>query len=77
MVLTEGELDALSVYQETGFPAVSLPNGARSFPPDLLEQLERKLRRHCEESNASANLLQKSETARCQFVVPFADRPLG
>ena len=40
VVLTEGELDALSVYQETGLPAVSLPNGARSFPPDLLEQLE-------------------------------------
>jgi len=40
VVLTEGELDALSVYQETGLPAISLPNGARSFPPDLLEQME-------------------------------------
>ena len=40
VVLTEGELDALAVYQETGLPTVSLPNGARSFPPDLLEQLE-------------------------------------
>ena len=28
------------VCQETGMAAVSLPNGARSFPPDLLEQLE-------------------------------------
>jgi twinkle protein len=40
VVLTEGELDALSVYQETGLPAISLPNGARSFPPALVEQME-------------------------------------
>jgi len=28
------------VYQETGLPAISLPNGAKSLPPQLVEQLE-------------------------------------
>jgi len=26
----------LTVYQETGVPAISLPNGANSLPPDLV-----------------------------------------
>lgn len=41
VVLTEGEFDALSVYQGTGRPAVSLPNGASSLPIPLLPALER------------------------------------
>ena len=43
IVLTEGELDAMSVYAGTDFevPAVSLPNGANSFPLEWLPQLER------------------------------------
>ena len=32
VVITEGELDAMSVRQATGAYAVSLPNGARSLP---------------------------------------------
>lgn len=32
LVLTEGELDAMSVFQATGRPSVSLPNGCRSLP---------------------------------------------
>lgn len=41
IVLTEGELDALSVHQATGRPALSLPNGASSLPIALLPALER------------------------------------
>ena len=36
-----GELDAMSVYEATGIAAVSLPNGARSLPVELLPMLER------------------------------------
>lgn len=41
IVVTEGEWDAMAVYQETGIPAVSLPNGSRSLPVDLLPWFER------------------------------------
>lgn len=41
VVLTEGEFDAMSVYQASGRPAISLPNGASSLPLDLLPFLER------------------------------------
>ena len=33
LVITEGEYDAMAVYQATGRAAVSLPNGAASLPP--------------------------------------------
>ncbi len=41
VVLTEGEFDAMAVWQCTGLPAISLPNGARSLPVELLPKLER------------------------------------
>lgn len=41
LVLTEGEFDALSVRQGTGAHAVSLPNGCRSLPVEVLPMLER------------------------------------
>jgi hypothetical protein len=41
VVLTEGELDAMTVYQEIGIKALSLPNGANSLPPELIKLLER------------------------------------
>jgi Toprim-like len=41
LVLTEGEYDAMAVYQATGRPAVSLPNGCRSLPVEVLPLLER------------------------------------
>jgi len=41
IVLTEGEFDAMAVFQATGMPAVSLPNGCRSLPVDILPFLER------------------------------------
>ncbi|TMW66541.1 hypothetical protein Poli38472_004306 [Pythium oligandrum] len=41
IVVTEGEFDAMAVYQATGMPAVSLPNGCQSLPPNVLPLLER------------------------------------
>eukprot|EP00753_Platysulcus_tardus_P012338 PLAT3354.34.p1 GENE.PLAT3354.34~~PLAT3354.34.p1 ORF type:complete len:766 (-),score=342.49 PLAT3354.34:54-2237(-) len=41
IVITEGEYDAMAVHQATGLPAVSLPNGCRSLPVDILPALER------------------------------------
>lgn len=40
VILTEGELDAMSVWQATGLPAISLPNGAHSLPVHTLPLLE-------------------------------------
>lgn len=41
IVVTEGEYDAMAVYEATGRPAVSLPNGCRSLPLEVLPLLER------------------------------------
>ena len=41
IVVTEGEFDAMAVHQATGLPAISLPNGCSSLPPQLLPRLER------------------------------------
>jgi len=41
IIVTEGEFDAMAVFQSTGFPAVSLPAGANCLPVELLEKLER------------------------------------
>jgi len=41
IVLTEGEYDAMAVHQATGRPAVSLPNGCRSLPVEVLPMLEK------------------------------------
>lgn len=37
--ITEGEIDAMTVYQETGRFAISIPNGASSFPQALVDLL--------------------------------------
>jgi archaellum biogenesis ATPase FlaH len=41
IVITEGEIDAMTVYQECKIPAVSVPNGANAFPDTLLQVLGR------------------------------------
>lgn len=41
VVLTEGEFDAMAVFEATGLPAVSLPNGASNLPTQLIAHLER------------------------------------
>ena len=40
VVITEGEYDAMAVYQATGRPSISLPNGCRSLPVEVLPLLE-------------------------------------
>ena len=40
IVLCEGEYDAMAVWQATGRPAISLPNGCRSLPVETLPLLE-------------------------------------
>jgi len=40
IVVTEGEFDAMAVYQATGFPAVSLPCGANCMPPEIIAMFE-------------------------------------
>eukprot|EP00612_Vaucheria_litorea_P001307 CAMPEP_0171457412 /NCGR_PEP_ID=MMETSP0945-20130129/3508_1 /TAXON_ID=109269 /ORGANISM="Vaucheria litorea, Strain CCMP2940" /LENGTH=574 /DNA_ID=CAMNT_0011983029 /DNA_START=203 /DNA_END=1924 /DNA_ORIENTATION=- len=41
IVITEGEFDAMAVYQETKYPTVSLPNGCRNLPVEIISLLER------------------------------------
>ena len=41
IIVTEGEFDAMAVYQATGRPTVSLPNGCRSLPMEVLVLLEK------------------------------------
>lgn len=40
IIVTEGEYDAMAVYQTTKRPAISLPNGCRSLPIEALPLLE-------------------------------------
>ena len=39
-VITEGEYDAMSVWQATGIPSISLPSGASNLPNQILNYLE-------------------------------------
>lgn len=41
IVITEGEFDAMAVYQATGYQAISLPNGANHLPVQVLPFLEK------------------------------------
>jgi len=41
VVITEGEYDAMAVYEATKMPAISLPNGANHLPLQVLPWLER------------------------------------
>jgi twinkle protein len=41
MVITEGEYDAMAVYQATGIPAISLPFGSNSLPEELVNSISR------------------------------------
>lgn len=40
VVITEGQFDAMSVYQSTGMPSLSLPQGANSLPDIILPYLD-------------------------------------
>lgn len=41
VVITEGEFDAMAVYQATNLPSISLPSGASSLPLQLLPYIEK------------------------------------
>ena len=41
LIVTKSEFNTMAVYQATGRPAVSLPNGCRSLPAEVLALLER------------------------------------
>ena len=41
VIITEGEFDAMAVYQKTKIPAVSLPNGTNSLPMELVPFFDR------------------------------------
>jgi len=64
LVITEGEFDAMACWQATGMPTVSLPNGARSLPVDVLPLLERFERLYLwfDEDTAGAEGMQKIAT---------------
>ncbi|CAH0369995.1 unnamed protein product [Pelagomonas calceolata] len=61
LVITEGEYDAMAVYQATGRAAVSLPNGAASLPPAVLPLLERfkRIFLWCDGDEAGVNAARK------------------
>ena len=41
LVITEGEYDAMAVWQQTGFATVSLPQGASHLPKQLMHFFNR------------------------------------
>ncbi|CAM9640212.1 unnamed protein product, partial [Ectocarpus sp. 13 AM-2016] len=81
VVLTEGEYDAMAVYQATGKPAVSLPNGASSLPLEVLPFLERfnKIFLWMDHDGAGQagvdKFVLKLGTRRCLVVRPLEDDP--
>ena len=76
IVLTEGEYDAMAVWQATGRPAVSLPNGCRSLPLDVLPLLEDfdTIFLWCDSDAAgqegAEDFAKKLGLKRCRFVRP-------
>ena len=79
VVITEGEYDAMAVYQATGYPAVSLPNGASSLPVDVLPLLERfkEIYLWMDDDVAgregAAKFARKLGTFRCLIVPSYID----
>jgi twinkle protein len=79
VVLTEGEFDAMAVFQATGMPSVSLPNGCRSLPVEVLPLLERFERIYLWMDNdgpgqdGAAKFAKKLGERRCALVRPSSD----
>lgn len=76
IVITEGEFDAMSCYQATKLPAVSLPNGAQSLPIELVATLERFEKIYLWMDNDLAGqdgcqkFIQKLGVNRCYIIKP-------
>ena len=83
VVVTEGEYDAMAVYQATGRPAVSLPNGCRSLPLEVLPLLERFETIYLWMDNdgpgreGAEKFANKLGAKRCLIVTPKPDRQVG
>lgn len=81
VVLTEGEYDAMAVWQATGRPAISLPNGCRSLPMEVLPMLERFQKIYLWMDNdgpgqeGAKNFAQKIGKNRCYIVQPPGNEP--
>eukprot|EP01084_Bolivina_argentea_P223014 377397_1 len=81
IVLTEGEYDAMAVYQATGFPAVSLPNGCRNLPVAVLPLLERFEKIYLwmdadgPGQEGTAKFAKKLGERRCSIVRPLVGDP--
>ena len=81
IVITEGEYDAMAVYQATGRPAVSLPNGCRSLPVEVLPLLERFEKVYLWMDNdgpgqeGAENFAKKIGQNRCYLVKPDSVTP--
>ena len=73
--VSQGEFDAMSVYQATGVPAVSLPNGASSLPLEVLPLLERfdKLYLWMDHDGPGQTAVDKfvKKLVRCQVFINF------
>ena len=81
VVLTEGEYDAMAVWQATGRPAISLPNGCRSLPMEVLPMLEKFQKVYLWMDNdgpgqeGAKQFAQKIGLNRCYMVQPPQDGP--
>lgn len=83
VIITEGEFDAIAAHQATGIPAVSLPNGARSLPVDLLPFFERFRRIYLwldddvPGQEGAAAFSSKLGVGRCHIVLTRDGKPEG
>ena len=81
VVLTEGEYDAMAVWQATGRPAISLPNGCRSLPMEVLPMLEKFQKIYLWMDNdgpgqeGAKQFAQKIGMGRCYIVQPSGNDP--
>ena len=81
VVLTEGEYDAMAVWQATGRPAISLPNGCRSLPMEVLPMLEKFQKIYLWMDNdgpgqeGAKQFAQKIGLGRCYIVQPSGNDP--
>lgn len=63
IIITEGEFDAMAVYQKTGIPTLSLPQGATNLSDNLLPYLSRFDKIVLWMDNDEAGNLNKSKIA--------------
>ncbi|XP_028410521.1 twinkle protein, mitochondrial-like [Dendronephthya gigantea] len=74
IVLTADEFDAMAIYQATSFPAISLPLGLSSLPPEVLPHLEQFekiilwFRNDVRSRQAANKFARKLNIQRCHFV---------